>query len=146
MPKVTTEPHQLVDGRDPASKSTLLQAAIEGHVLVKNIGKSLPLKWPKLLSLFGFDAFSPLVNNPSSIPYDRWHFGLVSVGVPDQQLLALLGGLSTQSPGTATNGTLTVGGGSGASTGSYISGLTTFSNSKPTKMDPTCCGTSKIRT
>jgi beta-glucosidase len=48
-----TSPHRLVNAIDPASKSTLLQSAIEGHVLVKNSNNALPLKAPAMLSLFG---------------------------------------------------------------------------------------------
>lgn len=53
MPQDLNAPHKLVNAIDPASKRTLLQSAIEGHVLVKNINGALPLKKPLLLSLFG---------------------------------------------------------------------------------------------
>lgn len=36
-------PHKKVNARDPAAKGTLLDAAVEGHVLVKNVNKTLPL-------------------------------------------------------------------------------------------------------
>ena len=59
MPLDYTAPHTPVYARDPASKPILLDGAIEGHVLVKNINGSLPLKAPKLLSIFGYDAVAP---------------------------------------------------------------------------------------
>lgn len=52
-------PYEVVDARDPASKPILLQSAIEGHVLVKNENKALPLKRPRIISLFGYDAVAP---------------------------------------------------------------------------------------
>jgi len=59
-------PHNFVNARTLASASTLLQGAIEGHVLVKNSKGVLPLKAPQFLSLFGYDATSPLTSNPGS--------------------------------------------------------------------------------
>jgi beta-glucosidase len=53
MASSMTSPHKLVNAIDPASKRTLLQSAIEGHVLVKNSNNALPLKAPTMLSLFG---------------------------------------------------------------------------------------------
>ncbi|KAL2822217.1 hypothetical protein BDW59DRAFT_163810 [Aspergillus cavernicola] len=61
-----TKPHRKVNARDPAAKGTLLTAAIEGHVLVTNIGNSLPLRKPQLLSLFGHDARFMNVPNPDA--------------------------------------------------------------------------------
>lgn len=58
------EPHEFVDARDPASKDTWLEAAIEGHVLVKNENNALPLQKPKVLSIFGYDAPAPALNTP----------------------------------------------------------------------------------
>ena len=120
MPQSMLTPHSQVEGRDPASKQVLFQSAVEGHVLVKNVNNALPLKAPKILSLFGFDAYAPLVNNPSSLSLSRWALGMSSVGASDVSLLALLAAGGT-SPETASVGTLSFGGGSGASTGSYIS-------------------------
>ncbi len=54
------------NGRTRASASTLLQGAIEGHVLVKNSNGVLPLNAPQFLSLYGYDATSPLTSNPGS--------------------------------------------------------------------------------
>ena len=57
-------PHPLVEARVPEAKPVLLQAAIEGHVLVKNSNNALPLRSPKILSLFGYDAVVPEYNSP----------------------------------------------------------------------------------
>ncbi|QDS68965.1 hypothetical protein FKW77_008868 [Venturia effusa] len=121
LPAAILDPHQLVDGRDPTSKRSLLQGAIEGHVLVKNVNKTLPLKSPKLLSLFGYDAYAPLVVNPSSLFVNKWTYGLASVAANDSQLLSILAGIASGTIGTATQGTLTKGGGSGSAYGPYIS-------------------------
>jgi len=51
--------YKVVDGRDPASKPILLQSATEGHVLVKNVNNALPLRKPRIISLFGYDAVAP---------------------------------------------------------------------------------------
>ena len=59
MPKDPNTEHQRVIARSPASKGTLLQSAIEGHVLVKNTNQALPLKSPRLVSVFGYDAKGP---------------------------------------------------------------------------------------
>ncbi|PQE07866.1 beta-glucosidase M protein [Rutstroemia sp. NJR-2017a WRK4] len=49
-------PHTPVNGKAPGSKANILQGAIEGHVLVKNVNNALPLKEPALLSIYGYDA------------------------------------------------------------------------------------------
>lgn len=51
LPGNLSAPHTLVDARNPASGPTNFQSAVEGHVLVKNTGNTLPLKKPKFLSL-----------------------------------------------------------------------------------------------
>jgi beta-glucosidase len=57
-------PHKLVDARVKEARPVLMQSAIEGHVLVKNTGHALPLKEPRILSLFGYDAVAPDTNTP----------------------------------------------------------------------------------
>ncbi|KAL7927495.1 glycoside hydrolase family 3 protein [Trichoderma austrokoningii] len=68
MPSSVLDPHEIVDGRDPAAAPVLLNGAIEGHVLVKNTKNTLPLKSPRMLSLFGYSAKTPDDFNPSSDP------------------------------------------------------------------------------
>lgn len=41
----------------------LLESAVAGHVLVKNVNGSLPLTKPTILSIFGYDAQPPLTKN-----------------------------------------------------------------------------------
>ena len=65
MPADITRPHEYVDAKDPTSRSSLLQQAVEGHVLVKNIRNALPLRSPKSLSVFGYDATSAWAANPA---------------------------------------------------------------------------------
>jgi len=63
--------HNGTDAREPASADVLLQSAVEGQVLVKNVRNALPLKAPKTLSLFGYDAVAGLNNDTSdSILYE----------------------------------------------------------------------------
>ena len=50
MPVSLLYPHEFVDARDPAANGMLLQTAIEGHVLVKNVDSALPLQKPRVLS------------------------------------------------------------------------------------------------
>ena len=84
IPTSLLEPHEFVDARDPESSDTWLQLAKEGHVLVKNTDNALPLKKPKMISLFGYDGPAPLVNSPSVVEggfgFDKWAFGMTSAG------------------------------------------------------------------
>ena len=106
MPQDYTAPHTPINGRDPASKSVLLDGALEGHVLVKNTNNSLPLKSPKLLSVFGYDAVSPPGMNIAS-PTD--YLAPFTYGYESQ--LDYNGFVSSgSSPAFAPNGTLFVGG------------------------------------
>ena len=79
-----TEPHAAADARNPASKPTIFQGAVEGHVLVKNINNALPLKRPKPLSLFGYDAYAPLRNDPPASDFGKWSLGLQSVNIVNE--------------------------------------------------------------
>lgn len=74
IPISLTSPHEFVDARDPASSDTWLQAAVEGHVLVKNSNNALPLRKPKFLSLFGYDGPAPAINAPR--PVEGLGFGI----------------------------------------------------------------------
>lgn len=130
MPVDLLAPHKLVDVREPAANELLLQAAIEGHVLVKNTNGALPLKKPKLISLFGYDGVAQTQNEPSA-GFSKWPFGLL-----DTQMLGpyqadfndtyleelFLSSLPYNSarPGIALNGTLYTGGGSGSTTPAWI--------------------------
>ncbi|KAF2402725.1 beta-glucosidase [Trichodelitschia bisporula] len=120
MNQAFNRPRPFINARDQASKQAILQAAYEGHVLVKNVKRALPLRTPTLLSLFGYDATAPVKNNPSG-PNDMiWNLGLQSSGIGSIDGLFLLFGL-TNPPGAAKKGTLIGGGGSGANSPPYIS-------------------------
>lgn len=60
-------PHELVDARSSDAVPVLLEGAIAGHVLVKNVDRALPLGRPKMLSIFGYDAQSPPTKNIDSL-------------------------------------------------------------------------------
>ena len=116
MPEDVTEPHEVVDARDPEAHHILFQGAVEGHVLVKNNNKTLPLRQPKLLSLFGYsakspDSFSPLEGNVESF---SWEFGGQSLSAHE-----IWSGFNHEACNFSTiapNGTLIHGGGSSATT------------------------------
>lgn len=129
MPASLLEPHDLVDARDPDSKPTILQSAIEGHVLLKNERNVLPLSQPRFISLFGYDAVAQGFNMQRPWSFNYWIWGLGSTqSYPDRVFHNttiddfLNGGAAAdvRAPGVALNGTLFTGGGSGATTPSYI--------------------------
>ena len=132
MPVDLLEPHALTDARDPASRGSIFQAAVEGQVLVKNTDKALPLKKPQFISLFGYDGVAAAHNTmDSGLDFSWWSMG-------NDVARQYLNGSATNStlmwevflsempwpwnhgPGIALNGTLFAGGGSGTSTPSYI--------------------------
>lgn len=119
MPIDLLAPHKAVDARKPSSKQVILDGAIEGHVLVKNVKNALPLKSPKLLSLFGYDAKVPDQNNPAP-GFGSWVLGFESGNVGE----ALPGFFGTPQvipiSQVAINGTIISGGGSGANSPAYI--------------------------
>ncbi|KAF4636740.1 hypothetical protein G7Y89_g1329 [Cudoniella acicularis] len=120
MPADLFAPHVAVDARKPSSKTTLLQGAIEGHVLVKNTNNALPLKSPKLLSLYGYDAKVPDQNDPTT-GFGSWTLGWESGNI--DEALAGFYGVPQVLPisQAALNGTIISGGGSGANSPAYIS-------------------------
>ncbi|PNP84167.1 hypothetical protein FNYG_02855 [Fusarium nygamai] len=123
MPADLSKPHRLVDARNASFKSTLYQGAVEGHVLVKNVDQALPLKAPKMLTLYGYSAKNPdqmgYAPFPGTQGISLWSFGLTSVDDPINNFLAMIGG--TPNPAAiAPNGTIVTGGGSGATTPSLV--------------------------
>ncbi|KAL4936770.1 putative beta-glucosidase M [Aspergillus oleicola] len=98
MPSSPGAPHEAVIATSPDAKPVLLQAAIESHVLVKNTNNALPLKSPKLISVFGYDAYAALTHDLTM----SFNFGATSRSEAYQ------------------NGTLHVGGGSGMTSPAYI--------------------------
>jgi beta-glucosidase len=117
MPISVTKPHKIVDARDPDARQTLLQGAIEGHVLVKNTKNSLPLRAPKMLSIFGYSAKSPDFYAPGGddLGFYSWSFGAESSDPREVQ--AGFAGVQDANYSTiARKGTIIHGGGSGATT------------------------------
>lgn len=104
MPHDVNANHQRIIARYPAEKGTLLQSAIEGHVLVKNVKAALPLQAPRLLSVFGYDARTPPTLEFSTDILEANH-----------SLTA-----DSQSQPLIQNHTLWVGGGSGSNSPAYV--------------------------
>jgi beta-glucosidase len=103
MPIDFSAPRTPIYARDPASQPFLLNGAMEGHVLVKNVNKTLPLSQPKLISIFGYDAFAPATVDPGLA------IGLYADGYEPQ--LAFEAFISSgPAPPTALNGTMISGG------------------------------------
>ncbi|KAI0390422.1 glycoside hydrolase family 3 protein [Xylariaceae sp. FL0594] len=118
-----TKPHRIVDARNITARDVLLQGAIEGHVLLKNVNGALPLKKPKMLSIFGYSVRSPdQWNYKSNGGVSAWTFGGES-SYTGRDTAAGFGGLVDNDfyHQIAPNGTIFSGGGSGATTGSSAS-------------------------
>lgn len=113
MPQSLTAPHTIVDARNTSFKQTLLDGAIEGHVLVKNVNNALPFSQPRLLSIFGYSATQPGQYNVEPPGGTVWTYG----AEPTDPLVVIegfAGNLTYPYPKIAVNGTLFCGGGSGA--------------------------------
>ncbi|KAI1178126.1 beta-glucosidase M [Nemania sp. FL0916] len=117
-----TMPHRIVDARNISSRKVLLDGAVEGHVLVKNVKGALPLKKPKLLSIFGYSARSPdQWNYKSNGGVAAWTFGGESAYLGRDTTVGFAGVIDGNFSQIAPNGTLFSGGGSGAVTPASVS-------------------------
>ncbi|KAI8629952.1 beta-glucosidase M [Xylariaceae sp. FL1651] len=117
-----TKPHRIVDARNISSQQVLLDGAIEGHVLLKNTNNALPLKKPKMISLFGYSARSPdQWNYKSNGGVAAWTFGGESAYLGRDTNLGFAGVVDSDFSQIAPNGTLFSGGGSGAVTPASVS-------------------------
>lgn len=121
MPADIRLPHEAIEGRDRQDLPTLMDSAIEGHVLVKNTKSTLPLKSLRQLSLFGYSAKSPDLYGPGPgiIEYQKWLGGGQVVGSSD--LLPDVPGNPMKQARIASNGVLFGGCGSGATTPAVFS-------------------------
>ena len=71
FPKPGVNANSGVDARTTEASKIIFQAAVEGHVLVKNVNSALPLKRPQTLSIFGYDAvsgYNTSASDPSLYP------------------------------------------------------------------------------
>nr|POF07643.1 putative beta-glucosidase m [Quercus suber] len=110
-----------VDARDPAAEQIIFQSAVEGHVLVKNVKSALPLEKLQTLSIFGYDAVNGQnysAAEPTLYPYALENTRQYTDGSSFGDLNFLLFFASVQASGSmpevAFNGSMIVGGGSGA--------------------------------
>ncbi|KAL2152564.1 hypothetical protein VTH82DRAFT_5748 [Thermothelomyces myriococcoides] len=114
-----TRDHRIVDARNSSFRSTLFDGALEGHVLVKNARNALPLRRPKMLSVFGYSAKNPDHNNPSP-GQSPWLWGSESFNYTEfSGRFFGFGGEYSSTP-IAFNGTIYSGGGSGATSPATI--------------------------
>lgn len=113
LPQSLTAPHTIVDARNASFKQTLLDGAIEGHVLAKNTKNALPLKKPRMLSLYGYSATQPSQYDAEPPGSFVWTYG-VEAADPLAVVQGFIGNLTYPYPHIAPNGTLFCGGGSGA--------------------------------
>lgn len=115
-----------VDAHTAAANQIIFQAAVEGHVLVKNTNNALPLKNPKTLSIFGYDAISGYntsASDPSLHALALDNTKEYTNGQPfgDIQYILLAGSvMQGPVPEVAFNGTMITGAGSGAITPSFM--------------------------
>jgi beta-glucosidase len=115
MPSDIVAPHEIIDARTPEALPVLFQGAVEGMVLVKNVKNALPLKKPRLLSIFGYSAKSTDVQQPNGAGfYDPWMFGAQPIDVGEIVAAFITNDEDYKYSTVAFNGTIISGGGSGA--------------------------------
>ena len=110
--KNLTEPHEQVEARIPESRPVILEGAIAGHVLVKNENKTLPLKNPRMLSIYGYDATVPDTKNTDAL----FQLGYTSSQEMGQAVL----GTPEKFDQAARGGTIVTGGRAGANAPPYM--------------------------
>lgn len=126
LPQDLLRSHNYTDVKDPASRPSLLQQAIEGHVLVKNINRALPLNKPAVISIFGHDAVATDTYMPGNQDIDGQSYSLFptrwnSINLQQQQMADIASNVPLTNPPQTASGTLIVGGGSGSNTPPYVS-------------------------
>lgn len=113
-------PHDLIDARDPTDDASLLQSAIEGHVLVKNVNGTLPLRKPSVISVYGYDARPLNLYNTLATGRSAWAQGLDSGASFVCGFFSVRFSFCPPMPAIQFNGTVMTGGGSGAATPAYV--------------------------
>nr|OQO30448.1 hypothetical protein B0A51_02790 [Rachicladosporium sp. CCFEE 5018] len=116
-----TLPHEYVDAKDPASRSSLLQQAIEGHVLVKNVNNALPLQNPRTISIFGYDAAPYAIVNPTPAFSILWTQNWQGLNYSQDNVVQIASNQPVTNAPDVYHGTLIVGGGSGSNVPAYLS-------------------------
>ncbi|KAI0473279.1 glycosyl hydrolase family 3 N terminal domain-containing protein [Xylariaceae sp. FL0804] len=133
MPPDLTRPHAVVDARNASAEArqVLFDGAVEGHVLLKNTNSGngngsngssssalgLPLRQPRMLSVFGYSARSPdQWNYAAGGGVAAWTFGGESDYLGRDTSAGFAGEIDPDFSRIAPNGTLFGGGGSGAVT------------------------------
>ncbi|KAH6874677.1 glycosyl hydrolase family 3 C-terminal domain-containing protein, partial [Thelonectria olida] len=112
--KNLTLPHEQVDARIPESRPVILEGAIAGHVLIKNVDDALPFrKHPTMLSVFGYDATVPKTKNTDKL----FELGYTSSPEMGQAVL----GKEEHFDQAAKGGTIISGGRAAANSPPYIS-------------------------
>jgi beta-glucosidase len=107
-------PHEQVDARIPESRPVILEGAIAGHVLVKNVDDALPFREnPTMLSVFGYDATIPKTKNIDKL----FELGYTSSPEMGQAVL----GKEEHFDQAAKGGTIISGGRAAANSPPYIS-------------------------
>lgn len=115
MPKDLRETHAIIDARNASSRQVLMDGAIEGHVLVKNTNRMLPLRDPRLLSIFGYSAKAPDVYNTHGGGFgDSMQFGAQPITTGEIEAGFTMDDSYMDWSSIGFNGTLISGGGSGA--------------------------------
>lgn len=106
----------------------LLDGAIAGHVLVKNINGALPLGIPKMLSIFGYDAQPPPTKNIDAL------FQLGYESQPEMAQAVL--GYEAHFSQRADDGVIFSGGRSGSNGPAYIDAVRTASTKRDKQSNP----------
>lgn len=115
------ENHYNESGIAPDSAAVAFQSAVEGHVLVKNVNNALPLKKPQTLSLFGWNAPIGNTNDTTATDYavamqeaQTYTNGMNLSSLEYLEIIGAIAPAGSSYPEVAFNGTMLVGGGSGA--------------------------------
>ncbi|KAM0285672.1 hypothetical protein ACHAQH_001378 [Verticillium albo-atrum] len=121
MPRDMREPHRIIDARNSSSRQVLLDGAIEGHVLVKNVNRTLPLEEPRLLSVFGYSARAADEQTGQGGGFtDSLTFGAQPISWQEMEAGFTMNEDFTDWSDIGFNGTLFSGGGSGAPAASTL--------------------------
>ena len=126
LPSDLLQPHDYVNAKDVAANPSLLEQAIEGHVLVKNTKSALPLAKPVVISIFGYGAiaeasFTPGPENVGAgISQNFFAVNWQAINLQVPQLAEIGANIPVTNPPRTAKGMLFTGGGSGSNTPAYM--------------------------